>query len=109
VAVGDAVYVSAADTVDKADASAAATTPVVGFVVSKPLATTAIVQYDGELGGFAGLTTGARYFLALTAGEIALPGDADFPTLAGEVVQVLGVARNATTLVIDPELDYVIL
>jgi len=108
-AVRDTVYLSAADTVSPADASSVAMMPVLGLVLSKPTAITCVVQYNGELGGFAGLVSGSRYFASLIAGAIVLPGDPNFPVSPGEVVQVIAVARNATTVVISPAIDYAVL
>lgn len=99
VAVNDAVYVTGVDTADKADADSVTTGPVIGIVFSKPTATTAYIQYSGELTGFAGLTSGATYFLSQTAGGIT----ATAPTANGTVMQKVGVARNATTLVVNVE------
>ncbi len=97
VSVNDAVYITGADAVDQADASGAATSPAVGFVRFKPTATSCIVQSDGELSGFIGLTPGAIYYLSDSAvGAIT----ATAPTTSGSTVQPLGFARNATTLVI---------
>jgi hypothetical protein len=101
----DAVHLSATDTVDQADADGAGKQPVIGFVRGKPDATHALVQYDGELGGFVGLSTGI-YYLDVTPGGITQNVGA-FPPLA--IVQKICFARNATTIVIDVDLDYTIL
>lgn len=109
VAVRDVVYLSAADAVDKADADDPAKFPAIGFVVTKPSATTCTVRYAGELGGFSGLTLGSTYYSATTPGGIARVGDGDFPTALGSVVQELGFARNATTLAVVIDRDFTIL
>lgn len=97
VAVRDAVYLSAADTVDKADADDAAKQPAIGIVVAKPSATQAIVLSDGEVAGFSGLTTGATQYLSTTPGVLTeIP-----PTAPGSMAQPIGFARNPTTLVIN--------
>lgn len=101
VAVGDAVYITGADAVDKADASAIGTSPAFGLVRFKPSTTECIVQSSGEMDVFAGLTAGDTYYLsASTPGGITnvTPGN-------GETVQPLGFARNGTTLfvLIDPK------
>jgi hypothetical protein len=62
--VGDAVQITGADAVDKADASVPADRPVVGFVKSKPTATTCILHYYGELSAFGGLSVGSTYYLS---------------------------------------------
>ena len=96
VAVGDAVRVTGSDAVDKTDASGPTTTPGVGFVVSKPSATAAVVQHAGPADVLAGLTPGGRYFLAATPGQITtIP-----PSGPGQVVQYVGVAVTATVLVV---------
>lgn len=99
VVVGDLVYITGAFAADEADASAPATTPAIGVVVAKPLATTATLRYFGEAGVFAGLTPGASYFLDTTPGGITTVA----PSLPGQVVQRLGVALSGTVLLFDPE------
>lgn len=107
----DAVRISAADTLAKAQASGIATAPAVGFVLSKPTASTAILQNTGELGGFVGLTPGALYYLdqsvagGITLTPPALPADLG----SGKIVQRVGRARNATTLLIQIDPDFLIL
>lgn len=97
VQVNDAVYVSGADAVDKADASAGSTAvPVIGFVTSKPTPTTAVVQYSGVLPNvFVGLVPGTIYYLGTTPGSI-IPAGTLLPP--GSWNQQVGVAKNATTL-----------
>lgn len=69
-AVRDAVYHSGDLAVDLADASNPAKLPVVGFIVTKPTATTCTVQHIAELGGFTGpLVPGATYYA-----DPAVPG-----------------------------------
>lgn len=99
VAVNDAVYVSGADAVDLADATAGGTAfPVIGFVVSKPTATTAVVQYGGLLPNtFVGLVPGGVYYLSETPGQIEPAGIIHPP---GTIIQQVGVAKNATTLLV---------
>ncbi len=97
VAVLDVVYRSATDTVALADATADATMPAVGFVISKPTATTCIIARSGELPGFTGLDPSKDYFVSLTAGAITSTA----PSSTGEVVQRIGYARDSTTLVIE--------
>lgn len=97
VQVNDAVYVSGPNTVDRADASQASTSPAIGFVVSKPTATTAIVQYFGILPNtFVGLTAGTVYYLGLLPGTIT----ANKPILAGQVIQQVAVAMSGTQIVV---------
>ena len=69
VAVRDAVYLKSADLYAKADATAEATMPVAGFVVSKPSVTTALMRSAGDLGGFT-LVADTEYYAAKVAGQI---------------------------------------
>ena len=109
VAVGDAVYLSSANTVDKSDAVSQATMPVIGFVKSIAFFI-ATVKYSGPLGGYVGLTSGKVYFArAGTPGAIVKLGDPGFPANSGEVLQRLGYAKNTTTLHIEVDQDLVVL
>jgi len=96
VAVRDVVYLTGSLAVDQADASAEATVPAIGFVKTKPTATTCILQYYGELGGFVGLTPGSKYYLSLTSGGITTTA----PSGSTEVVQQVGVAISSTILLV---------
>lgn len=102
VAVLDAVYLSAAGAVDQADADDVSKQPLIGIVASKPGATTAIVTYYGELGGFVGLTPGDTYYLSTTPGQITnvAPGN------PGDIVQRIGFAKDATTLMVMVDRDW---
>lgn len=101
----DVVYLSAADTVDLADANGIGTQPVVGFILEKPTPTTAKVQYSGEIDGFTGLIVGATYYLSEIPGQIT----DESPTVSGSIVQRVGFAKNTTTLVVMIDRDYTIL
>lgn len=90
VLVGDPVYVSAADTVAKADGTDAAKMPCIGFVFSKPTATTCIVQYDGEF-ITTGLTADTDYYVGASGLVTSTAGLA--------VVQLIGHSKSTTTLV----------
>ena len=59
VSVRDAVYISSAGAVSRADADdvAAATFPAIGLVVSTIDATSCRVQLQGEMSGFTGLNS----------------------------------------------------
>lgn len=98
LAVLNIVYVTGTgDTVAAAQANSLSTLPAVGIVISKPTTLTAVVQYSGEISGFSSLTTGATYYLSdNTAGTIT----SLVPSTIGHAVQVLGVARDATKLVL---------
>ncbi len=104
-AVGDLVYVTGAFTADEADASSVATSPAIGVIIAKPTPVTATLSYFGETAVFGGLTVGADYFLDTVAGGITTTA----PSTPGEVVQRVGVAINATTLLFDPEQPTVVL
>jgi hypothetical protein len=92
LAAGDWVYVSAANTVAKADADDTSKLPCIGVIVSKPTSTTCVVQTTGEV-TLSGLTAGALYYLSGTAGAITttVPTDNAIP---------IGIAKSTTVLVI---------
>ena len=108
VAALDAVYLKGSDLYAKANATAITTMPVAGFIVSKPSATTGLLRSAGELTGFVGLVPTTQYFAALVAGQItstppATPG-------SGNVVEGLGRAKDATTLIVSvADDDYTVL
>lgn len=102
VAVRDAVYLTGADAVDQADSDDSLKQPLIGVVDSKPSAVTCIVAYYGEVTGFAGLTPGATYYLGTTPGTITTTA----PSTPGNIVQRMGFARNATTLVVMTDRDW---
>jgi hypothetical protein len=91
----DAVYISAANTVSKAECDVAAASLLLGFATNTVAsAGTAIVQKAGKLPGFTGLTVGARYYLDATAGAIV----STVPTGAGNVIVQAGYAYDTTGL-----------
>lgn len=91
----DAVYISAADTVSKAECDVAAASLLLGFATATVAsAGIASVRKIGKLAGFTGLTAGSRYYLSATAGGIS----ATVPTGAGNVIVQAGYAYNATGL-----------
>jgi len=92
--VGDLVYVLSSGEVRQADASAIATARAVGFVKTKPTATTCEVQCGGAMADLSGLTPGATYFLSETPGAVVAT-----PPTSGVVVPV-GEALSATSLII---------
>jgi hypothetical protein len=98
----DAVFLASADNVDQAASNIVTDRPCVGVVIAKPTATTCEVQYGGELAGFVGLIPGDTYYLSTTPGVLTnVP-----PSTPGEIVQEVGFARNATTLVVLIERDF---
>lgn len=100
--LGDVVYVSAADTVKKAKADAAATaSPGAIALATATIANGAVGQYQtgGILAGLAGLTAGAVYYLsAATAGLMTTVA----PSTPGQYVQELGVAISTTEFLFRP-------
>lgn len=97
IAVGDVVYISAANTVALADANDSAKRPAIGIVVYKKAsdATTCKVAFIGEVSGLTGLTPGALYYLSNTAGD--LTATAPSPTALP-----VGIAKSTTVLVLLP-------
>jgi len=95
LAAVDAVYISAADNVSKANAGADATARAIGFAEAAAIDTASVnVCSEGLLGGFAGLTPGSRYFLDTTSGLITTTA----PTGGGNSVVQMGFAKSATEL-----------
>jgi hypothetical protein len=96
VAVGEWVYISAANTVAEADADDATKRPAIGVVVAKPSTTSCLVQMSGEY-TTSGLTAGAAYYLsAATAGAITA-------TPPAGNAQLVGIAKSTTVLLIFPQ------
>lgn len=96
VAVGEVVYISAANTVDLADTSAESTSRIVGMVgVGASAAGTAKVCSDGVVSGLSGLTAGSRYFQdpSTPGGLTTTP-----PTGSGESIVQIGYAKSATEM-----------
>lgn len=93
LAVGDPVYISAADTVAKCDGTDGGKMPCIGIVAAKPTTTTCVVQSAGEF-----TTTG------LVAGSVYYVGAAGLTTstVGLAVVQQIGMAKSTTVLVITP-------
>lgn len=102
--VGDVVYIFGSNDVRQADATALSTSAAtVGIIISKPTATTCVVVTDGEAAVFGGLTPGAIYYVAKGS-----PGDITAtPITAPGIVKAVGKAKNATTLQVDIDTDYV--
>lgn len=96
IAARDVVYISAADSVSSATASASGTAQAVGFAVAGAAAAGAVaVQDTGALLGFAGLTAGARYYLSgTTPGAVT----ATIPTTTGHTIVQVGYAKSATAM-----------
>ena len=90
IVVGNLVYIDATDHVALADSGSSGTMPAIGVVVSKPTTTTCVVQYGGEVTGLT-VVAGTLYYVG-AAGALA--------SSAGVVTQGVGIAKNATTLVL---------
>lgn len=110
IVIGTPVYVSAAGSVDKAMADAAATKDVVGLVVDTSIASSATGdiqtgglltattgQWDAVTGDTGGLTAGTQYFVDPdTAGRLTDPA----PNTAGDFVVPVGIALSTTEMII---------
>lgn len=96
MAVRDAVYVTVAGVVARADASAVGTSPTIGLASALPAPGIVTVRYAGQLAGFGGLVPGSVYYLGAAGGLLTTPVD-----LPGYVVQRVGVAATATILVLN--------
>jgi len=103
VALTDAVYLSAANVVDKADSDDALKQPLIGVVTAKPTPTTCTVTNYGEANVFVGLAVGATYYLGVAPGTITTTA----PSVPGNIVQRIGFAKSTTTLVVFTDRDWV--
>lgn len=104
--IGQPVYVSAADTVNLADADALNTSHVLGIAITDATAnTTVLVLSEGSvtradwtaITGSANLVPGAMYYLSTTAGGLTVTP----PTGDGDHVVRCGLAVNTTRLDIE--------
>lgn len=105
VSVRDAVFHDASDHVTRANASSNVVAPCVGIVLFKPNPTTCVLVYKGEMSGFIGLIPTSTYYLDTVNGQITTTP----PNAVGNVLQRVGWARNATTLVVEIDLDFQLL
>lgn len=76
--------------------SGAAIGPVMGVSMSKPTSTTCVVRFSGECAVFAGLVAGTIYYLGVNGAITTAPLEG-----ASTIHQQLGVAKNASTLVLE--------
>ena len=97
--VGKLAYISGSGAIVAADNGSASTRAEV-VVIGKPTSTTATVAYIGSVPGvFTGLTPGSIYFLG-SAG--ALVDEGSLPSTSGSIIQQVGVAVDAVTLLFVP-------
>lgn len=96
--VGHVVSIVGGNTVQRADATLLGQRPVIGVVVNKPDATTAVVQLAGEVGVFSGsLIPDKLYFLSQVPGLMTyLPDDLN----VGDTAQLVGISKDSSTLVL---------
>lgn len=97
ISKGQIVYISAANTVDLANASADTTSlGTVGLVYDATIATAVAgkIMTHGVLTGLTGLTAGATYYLSTTAGALTTTA----PSAAASFVVPIGVALSTTSL-----------
>jgi len=99
LAVNTAVFISSNNTASPALAiQSDGYDPAVGIVISVQSATSVTVQYSGEVSTFTGLVVGQTYYLSdTTVGTITDVA----PTKIGSIVQVIGYAKDATTLIVE--------
>jgi len=100
VDVGDVVFVDGDGKVRKADAGDLGKLPAVGVVASVGEAGVE-VAVGGTVKGMSGLSTGARYFVAVGGGMTTAKPEGE-----GYGVQAIGVARSESELLVMPGLDY---
>ena len=105
VVLNDAVYQRSDGQVGRASAGSE-TTAAFGFVsaIDSPSPGQCRVQVTGDLAGFGGLTAGRVYIASLAAGQILWEADTlnpNYPVTPGNIVQRVGLAASATTLLID--------
>lgn len=115
IVIGNAVYISAAATVDLAKADASATKEAIGLVkdtsinadatgsiLTDGVLTATTTQWDAVAGTTGGLTAGATYYLDPdTAGLLTETA----PTTVGDYVVKMGVAVSTTDLKLDIEIS----
>jgi hypothetical protein len=114
VLVQDPVFQRADGFADRADASLGfGAMPVIGFVVAlnDPAPGQCRIQTNGDLGGFGGLTPGGVYIMGQNPGTIVRDDDTgngnypDTTPASGHIMQEVGVASSATSLLVGPNRD----
>lgn len=106
VAIGNAVYISAVDTVAPAKANAIATMPAIGVVVAIPATTYCWVAEFGRVEGLTFASSNANVYVShATAGLLTLT----VPSGANAVVQKMGKSRSTTGLDLDRTQQFLVL
>ena len=117
VNIFDIVGLAGTDYVDKASAINTTFSPAIGIVLSKPDPTRCVVQLNGSIEnpGWA-LLPGTTYYLEYSSppdgtmvAEGSPPWPPDPPWLPGSVIQKIGVAETATSMLLMIDRDVVIL
>lgn len=107
VQVGDPVYQSGINTVDKADCSDSGKMPCVGIVDSKPTSTTCSVVSNGPVFKSAwGLTVKETYFVGPGTGLVL---GAALPSTPGTIIHEIGYAKTSETFIVTLDRDWTIL
>ena len=103
LAAGDLCFVDGDGKLDKADASAEATSDTLLVIATETIAADAVGTFL-LFGQFitTGLTQGANHFVSLTAGEIT----ATAPSVAGEIIRNVGTALSTTVLFFNPSISF---
>lgn len=104
VIVGDAVYITDTNKVDKASASSIATSKCIGFVQEFDVDGLATITLAGPANIVVGLQSGDRYFLSETPGQITQTP----PTTSGSVIVHVGDAIEPHKLVVGLSRTYTI-
>jgi hypothetical protein len=93
VSVGDAVYLTSALTVARADADNASARPPIGVVAGISGSTASVAASGAVASGLSGLTAGAVYWLSTTPGQMTT-------TQPGSDAYVMGVAISETQMLV---------
>jgi hypothetical protein len=93
VSVGDAVYLTSALTVARADADNASARPPIGVVAGISGSTASVAASGAVASGLSGLTAGAVYWLSTTAGQMTT-------TQPESNAYVMGVAISETQMLV---------